>query len=216
MTDYATKLEQVLKRYGGELYGGRHKAVDGECCILELVSVCKGLEWTDDPRAVGMPDYRTINDGNWSTPKLRGTHMLRLAVAFEAWPEWPEERRRRFAERLVVRTVNVLIAELPHIGEDAARACRAADTLTAAEAAAADAAEAYAEAAYAYAAAAAWDAADAAEDAAAWATATAATAAAAALAAEAAARSAAAAEDPDKVLIQAVDIWVEAAEWSNQ
>jgi len=232
MTDFNAKLEQVLKRYGGKLHRGGHEPVDGECCILELVSVCKGLKWTDDPGAVGMPDYRSINDAAWSTPKLRAKHMLRLATAFEAWPDWPEERVRRFAERLVVRTVNVLIAELPQIGEEVARSCRAADTPKAAAAAAqAAAAEAAAAAAYAYAAAAAWDATEAATaeaaDAAATASATAdawdaAEAAAAAaeayaeLRAAAAGRlAAAAAEDPDKVLVQAVDLWVQAAEWSG-
>jgi len=196
MTDCnAAKLEHVLnERYGGELHSGAHRSADGKCCVLELVSVCKGLAFTDNPGVVGMPDYRKINDGAWSAPKLRGTHMLRLAVALEAWPEWPEDRRRRFAERLVVRTVNALIAELPHIGEDVARACRAADTLTAGAAAA-----------------------RAARDAALAAPATTAAArAAAAQAAAAAAQAAAAAENPDKVLIRAVDIWVEAAEGSGQ
>jgi hypothetical protein len=200
----ATKMEQMLKRYGGKLYSGTHKPGVGQCCILELVSICKGLEWTDDPEVVGMPDCREINDGAWSTPELRAKHMLRLAVAFEAWMDWPEERVRRFAERLVIRTVNVLIAELPHIGEGVARSCRAADTLEAAlEAAAYAAAAALAAArAAAYAAekaAAAWDAEVAVQ--------------AAAMAAAAAAE---AAEDPDEVLVQAVDLWVEAAEWSGR
>jgi len=210
-------LEQVLKRYGGKLYSGVHKSTEGKCCILELVAVSKGLQFTDDPEAVGMPDYRQLNDGNWSTPQLRAKHMLRLAMAFEAWPEWSEGRRRRFVERLVIRTVNVLIAQLPHIGEDAAIACRAADTLkdaaAAASAAAARAARAARDAADTaavaarFAAATAWAAVDAAADDA--------EATADARAADAGRLAAAAAEDPDEVLVQAVDLWVEAAEWSG-
>lgn len=48
-------LAEVVARYGVLRRGG-HDVASGECCILEAVSVCDGVPWTDDPDALDRPD----------------------------------------------------------------------------------------------------------------------------------------------------------------
>jgi hypothetical protein len=220
MTTPFTAFETTLAmRFGGVLRHGKHQP-DGQACALEAVSIAKGLTWTDDPRTVGLPDIRAINDA-YRDDAPRTRDLVPVIEAYWDWATWSPARRRAVMDRIVIETVRQLIAEL-HMLPDAVRAqCRAVTTrqeaATAAAAARADAALAAADAALAAA-----DASDAAR-AAAYAAAAAArvaayaayaAAAAARVAAYAAAAAAAAARvaDAHTVLRRACALWIMAAE----
>jgi hypothetical protein len=136
-------LREVIARHGDVLDRGKHDPSDGgPCCILEAVSECRGLEWTDDPEAVGWPDVRHLNDA-YRDPERRTVAMLRLADAgLGDWGAWPEERRAAYVQRVVLRIIRDLLpATLRGAGlEDAAAKCEAAGDLLAASYAAINAA----------------------------------------------------------------------------
>jgi hypothetical protein len=210
-----SRLEEVIAARGGVLKSGTHTDPAGECCILEAVSICQGIPYTDSPEATGMPDLRPLNDALWSSDLLRTHHMVKVASALADWWEWSNDRQQRWAKQVAIQTVRQIVSGLPGLMDAIRESCRKASTLSeAAEAAAraaeaAEAAEAAAWAAEAAARAATW-AAMAAARAATWATWAAAEAAAEATwaAAEAAAE---AAEAADKPLITACAIWIQAA-----
>lgn len=103
-------LEEVIRvRFGGRLSLGRHDAYQGCACILEAVSVCEGVPWTDDPRTLDRPDVRRINDARWSSDEQRTAGMLRLAPLLAAWPGWAVEKRISFAQRVTMRTITDLL-----------------------------------------------------------------------------------------------------------
>ncbi len=138
------KLRSLLKsRFGGVLTSGAHTE-NGEACALEAISVARGIAWTDDPKAVGMPDLRPINDID-VPDALRTKHLIPVLAAYSGWGEWSEERRVAVMSRVVIFTVNRLVAELPGLPVDVADKCRNADTLDAASDAANAASDAASE-----------------------------------------------------------------------
>lgn len=189
-------LEQVIAQHGGVLTTGCHDAsADGPCCIMEARAVCLGLEWTDEPSVVGMPDIRPLNDARWSSDTARTEWMLKLADAYTNWATWSRERQQAVISRVVIGTVQHVIAELSPVPDAIRTRCRAVRTLDEAADAAAAAGAGAAEADAAWAAWAAEAAAGAAE----------ADAAGAARAAAWAARAAA-----DQMLITACQVWIDA------
>ena len=215
-------LLEVIERHGGVVASGSHEYRYGEpdcpLCILEAHAAClveRGEldEITDDPAALGRPDYRPINDAAWSSREVATPHLIRLHMAYDGWAEWGDERRLAVVSRITIETVRRIIAELPGMPNCVRQQCRDVSDLKSAAAAAYVADAAMADAAMARADAAADAAANAAAnaaDAAAWADKAAAAAWAAAWAAAAAAYLADKAA-ADSVLIHAVDIWVGAA-----
>lgn len=136
-----TLRDIVQDRFGGVVTEGPHEP-GGAANILEARSVWLGIRWTDDPRKVGMPDIRPLNDANWPDDEIRTRWMLDLHDALNDWAKWGRERQRRFAQALALRTTRELLpptlrAVLPH-GADA---CGQAETLGEAEMVAAVAAE---------------------------------------------------------------------------
>ena len=120
---------------GGVLLSGKHEP-NGQACALELVSQYRGLNWSDVPGAVGMPDVRAINDARWSSDAARTEAMLPLLESLLWWKDDDGARRLRFVRLLAVRTVNVLVAELPGLSKDIHARCLAAkDCASAANAA---------------------------------------------------------------------------------
>jgi hypothetical protein len=231
-------IATVESRFGGVLTKGSH-APDGHACLLEAVSIARGLDWTDDPSIVRMPDLRGLNDAPWSSDEVRTMHLLPVGVALYDWAEWPEERRQEFAKRVAEQTIRVIVPMAlrqaakanPKFAADleaAAKLCADEGTESAAAwSASASAAAAAARSAAASAArSAAWWAAESAARSAAWWAAESAAAARSAAAsaaesaaesAESAARSAAwwAAESAarsDEPLIAICHIFIEAAE----
>lgn len=203
------KIRSVLKsRFGGLLKAGSHQE-NGQCCALELLSVCKGIPWTDSPEKVGSWDLRCLNDIEVSD-EVRAKHLAPVIALYSDSMEWSVARQKEVATKLAILTVNNLIAELPDIAEEIRIKCREAKDLDAAS----DASDAARSASYAtsYAASyaanyAASSAASSASDAASYASDAASSASSAASDASYAARDAA----REKVFITACQIWIDAA-----
>ena len=152
----------------GVLQYGAHKP--GKAfCALEFKSQVDGIPWTDSPAATRLPDIRPLNDlFPIAANKERTDALLLVMAAFWNWRNWSPKKKVECVRRIVVGTVNRVIAELPYLPTSVSVLCRNADSLAAADTAtraAADAAAgAAARAAYAAArAAAAAGAADAAQ-----------------------------------------------------
>ena len=214
----ADYLRQRLETIdNGVLKAGSHAADSGDYCALEFRSVEMGQPFGDTPS--DFPDIRPINDSLWSSDSARTNALLPVLVALWDWQEWPEARRQRWAVKVVIDTVRIIIAELSGLTLAEQNKCRSAVTLEdAADAAHAAHAARAARAAYAadaaasaaYAAAYAADAAAYAADAAAYAAAYAARAAyAAAYAADAADAVGVAA---DTILQRVCLLWINAVE----
>jgi len=135
---------------------GSHKDSSCEQCILELCSAVLGKKWTDNPRILGLPDLRPLNDAHWTSDKIRTEQMLRVAVAIWPWRESSVEKKISFSRKLaeltirrvlplVLREANMpnqaLTCEQEGTGEAAASAAKAASAVVAAVVA--DARDAY-------------------------------------------------------------------------
>ena len=190
------KVDAILRsRFGGYIRKGSHSE-DGKGCLIEIANAAIGAAWSDDPTL--WPDFRSINDA-FSSDEARTRHLWPVLRAYWHWSEWSTERQRQIIERVVILTVQRIIADLPGLPAEVAQRCREATTREAAWAAAwaagpAGAAWAAAWAAERAAELAAWEAA--------W------EAAWASWAAAGAARVAAA----DSVLERACALWIEALE----
>jgi len=63
-----------------------------DCCIMELISLARGEDWTDEPEDtedIGSP-VRALNDSDWSTDAMRTLHVLPLGVLTDSTcrPGW--------------------------------------------------------------------------------------------------------------------------------
>jgi hypothetical protein len=128
----------LQERFGGRLSAGCHRPDDGVACALEAAAVARGLPWTDNPSAVGLPDLRPLNDGPWSSDTARTEALVSVAEALWDWAEWTKAQRRAWCETVALRTVRELLPDLLRafgLPEHAA-ACAAAGTLPDARAAA--------------------------------------------------------------------------------
>ena len=188
------KFRATLRsRFGGVLSRGGHNCFDGEACALECASAALGMSWTDDPADLRTFDFRPLNDAaGWSSKTLMTKHVAPLVPLYIGSLDWPEDRQRRVVEYIIRRTVNEIIAELPGLSDAARAKCRKARTMSECRAAARVSVHA----------------ANAAANAAAYAD-----AAAAAYSAAAAAANAAAADpsSANAVMVQACQIWFDAA-----
>ena len=207
-----SSLRAVIDQHGGVLHAGTHFARYGEpdcpLCIMEAHAAClvaQGLRETitDDPEELGRPDYRPLNDAAWSSSEARTQHMIRLHAAYDGWADWSCERRSTVIDRIVIETVRQIIAALPGLPDEVRDLCRLASDRTTAYDAAASAWTTLAND-------------DSCDDA--WSAAGLAVRAADAAYDEhrisaSAARAADAVDDAerDRILIRAVDIWIEAA-----
>lgn len=140
--------EIVADRFRGRLKNGEHSE-NGSACIMEASSVARGIDWTDDPVSIGLPDLRPLNDAHWPSEEARARELITVAEALWDWAEWPADRRAAYAERVVLRTVReILPIALEAVGLPS-RSCRTAETLDealeAVEAVEAEAVEAEAE-----------------------------------------------------------------------
>jgi hypothetical protein len=89
---------------------GKHEP-DGEGCVLEVASVARGIDWSDNPEAVGLPDLRLLNDGPWSSDAARTAALIPVVEALWDWPMWDKEARAGWAERVVLRTGREVLPE---------------------------------------------------------------------------------------------------------
>ena len=122
------KLRTLLrKRFGGVLESGGHEE-NGKACALELMSVYRGIPWTDKPQSVRSFDLRPLNDIAVSN-EARTKHLLPVIAAYEGSLDWPVERLKRVVDRLVILTTQRIISDLPDTPKDLCEQCKSADTL---------------------------------------------------------------------------------------
>jgi hypothetical protein len=162
--DVHTLQAELDRLDDGVLKQGAHQPGSRAFCALEFDAVVRGRAHSDAP--LTLPDLRPLNDALWSSDVVRTHHLLPVMAAYWEWAEWSEEKRQRVMGRVVVLTVQRVIAGLPYLSPEIVMRCQQATTLETAGAAAYAAARA-AHAAADAAAYAAYAAADAAADAAA-------------------------------------------------
>lgn len=119
----------VRERFGGRLSACAHEP-NGCACVLEAASCVRGVNWCDDPEAVGLPDMRPINDA-FRDDETRTRCMLPVAIALWDWPQWSDDRRVAWVRAVVLRTVReILPIALRACGfEQSAAACERAEDL---------------------------------------------------------------------------------------
>jgi hypothetical protein len=122
-----TMTRVLNERFGGLLSFGPHLE-GGEGCINEVGSAAKGLPWTDSPAILRCWDFRSINDMNVSR-EVRAKYLPKVFVAYDGSMDWPLERQLAVSRKLVILTIQRLIAEIPGLSEAAREQCRQANTL---------------------------------------------------------------------------------------
>lgn len=90
---------------------GKHAEGDDSWCILEARSKCAGIGWTDDPVKNRTFDFRPVHEIPVSD-SLRTEWMPKVMSAYEGALDWPHARQIAVVSRLVIFTVNRLIAVL--------------------------------------------------------------------------------------------------------
>lgn len=98
LTDYIASRPVTLT-------SGKHNSPERGMCILELCSLALGIEWTDSPDILGLPDIRRMNDAKWCDDETRTREMLRLGVAIWPWRTATDEQRFLFVSRLAELTI---------------------------------------------------------------------------------------------------------------
>lgn len=95
-------LKDLLdERFGGVISVGSHEE-DGVCCVLELLSVYRGIEWTDQPSQTRCFDIRPLNDHvQWTDDGMRTTYMLSLVQQLDGSLDWPFAKKKDFCWRVM-------------------------------------------------------------------------------------------------------------------
>lgn len=125
-----TFSEFVGRRFGGVLTEGKHEP-DGHACVLEAYSQYLRKDWSDAPHY--LPDIRSLNDSRWPSDEDRTRAMLSVVAAYQDWPSMPLTRRQAIADRLVILTMQRIVADLPYLPDDIRRRCRRVKTIKAAQ-----------------------------------------------------------------------------------
>ena len=106
----AKEYQRLLQeKFGGSLVAGHHHQQDGQACALELESSYLGLPWTEDPACLEIFDVRPLNDMAVAAD-VRTPAMIGVLVAYHGSLRWSQERQWAVVTRLVVFTVQRLIA----------------------------------------------------------------------------------------------------------
>ena len=130
------RLQCVLdSQFGGMLRESVNTEGSGRVNAMELLSVARGLPWTDSPDLVRCFDLTPLNKIQVS-PETRTKYLLPVLAVYDGSLDWPIQRKQRVAERLAVLTVQRLVAELPSLPESCRKLCREARSLADAAAAA--------------------------------------------------------------------------------
>jgi hypothetical protein len=120
-------FQQMLNQHGGIVAAGNHQEdyanPHSHLCILELEAaylVDNGcLKFiTDNPNIVGRPDYRSINDASWSSRQLATPHLVQLHMAYEDWDNWEDHQKLAVTEQIVIGTLNHIATKLPSISPE--------------------------------------------------------------------------------------------------
>jgi len=137
------RLQCLLeKQFGGVLRETVNTQGSARANGMELLSVARGLPWSASAEEVRCFDLGPLNKIQ-VTPETRTKFMMPVLAAYDGSLDWPIQKKQQVAERLVLLTLQRLIAELPGLPDACRRRCRDARTLAdAASAAAAASAEA--------------------------------------------------------------------------
>ncbi len=103
-------IDVLNSKFNGKISKGSHIEGEGSACVLEVVSIAKGVSFTDSPIKTGMPDFRAINDAFIDDEK-RTISLVRLGVEFWDFSEWKTETKFKFSEILAIKTVSVILAK---------------------------------------------------------------------------------------------------------
>ena len=133
MIPFDTFTSLVQTQFGGVLTHGSHTP-DGSACLLEAAHAALGEVWSDTPDH--WPDLRALNDGPWTSDAARTAALIPVLQAYWEWRTWSLARQQTVLARIIVLTINRLIADLPGLPNYVACACREARTLYEAEQAA--------------------------------------------------------------------------------
>ena len=122
----------LTTRFHGLIHQGSHND-RSQACLLECAHAAIGAAWSDCPDL--WPDLRPLNDAAWSSDARRTAHLIPVLRAYWEWSIVPVARQHQIMARLILLTVQRIIAELPGLPEVTRAACRQARTLDAATAA---------------------------------------------------------------------------------
>ena len=120
-----TELHARLYDYGGVLRVGKHPPGGRACCALEFGAIMREQLWTDEPG--DLPDIRPLNDA-FADDAERTRCLLPMVAAFWHWGSWGGTRQRRFGVRVVLRTVQTLIAPLSSLSPALQQQCQTVST----------------------------------------------------------------------------------------
>ena len=120
---FETTLET---RFHGVIGHGMHENGCG-ACLLECAHHTLGHEWSDAPNL--WPDLRPLNDGPWDTDRARTTHLVPVLRAYWDWSTWMHARQRQVMERVILLTVQRVIAGLPGLTPAQRDGCRGVTSL---------------------------------------------------------------------------------------
>lgn len=125
--DVETLRAKLVEHDKGVLMHGSHSQFRREFCVLEFDNFLRGREWSDTPRT--LPDLRQINDGPWKSDEARTDALLPVMSTLWNWSNWSRPRKKKFIERLAIRTANLLLADCPGLSPEQQHMCRDANTL---------------------------------------------------------------------------------------
>jgi hypothetical protein len=125
------RYRSTLNDRFGRLSAGQHKPGSGEASAMEAASAARGIQWTDDPSKVGLPDILPLNDGPWGSDDKRTQALVPVVEKLWDWEYWPEERRVAWARSVAMRTVREVVADCIRAfgATEAAERCASAGTL---------------------------------------------------------------------------------------
>ena len=129
-----TSFPDYVTTHFPALAPGVHEAASGEACALEAYHAWRGEPWSDTPDTIW--DFRPLNDAPWSSATARTVHLAPVIAAYADCTAWPLARQQAVIQRVVLLTVQRVIAALPGLPDPVRHACTACGTLTEAEASA--------------------------------------------------------------------------------
>jgi hypothetical protein len=134
-------LQEMIDQHGGIVARGEHEDVYNEphcpLCILEMHAAClvsegKLMYITDEPEELGRPDYRPINDAHWSSREVATPHLVRLHLAYEGWDKW--KNKEAITKYIIVETTKRILSKLYSLPRYMREACIKVTTIEEVEA----------------------------------------------------------------------------------
>lgn len=97
----------VDEKLNGEIHTGEH-VMDDRCCILEAVSLYKGMEKNDNPSLIEFADLRKLNDYLLCEPNERAEILVPLATKIDGIFHNKKELKSWYGKLKSTITVDVI------------------------------------------------------------------------------------------------------------